>query len=128
MSSFAAAVEARMDALHARVVSEAWMRLFAATTRGMLAIAFIIAGYRKVGGNPFAPGVPTDTPIGDYFDASWRTGEYYWVVGATQIAAGVLLLFPATCLLAAVIYFPIILNIIVLTGPSRPMPAMRIDV
>ena len=91
------------------------MRLFAAMTRGMLAIGFIIAGYRKVGGNPFAPGVSTDTPIGDYFDAFWRTGEYYWFVGATQMVAGVLLLFPATCLLGAIVYFPIILNIFVLT-------------
>lgn len=108
-------VESALDELHARVVQTAWLRLFTAMTRGMLATGFIHAGFRKTGGEPFAPGIPPETPIGYYFDAFWRTGEYYWFVGAAQVAAGVLLLFPQTAALGAVIFFPIILNIFVLT-------------
>ncbi len=108
-------MEAALDRVHARVVEHRWIRLFTATTRGLLGLGFIYAGLRKTGGEPFAPGIPADTPIGYYFDAFWKTGEYYWFVGAMQVLAGVLLLFPRTATLGAVIYFPIILNIFVLT-------------
>ncbi|HEX7050221.1 MAG TPA: hypothetical protein VF188_08480 [Longimicrobiales bacterium] len=108
-------IEAALDRLHARVVANGWLRWFTAMTRGLLALGFIHAGLRKTGGEPFAPGIPVDTPIGYYFDAFWQTGEYYRFVGAAQVLAGVLLLFPATATVGAVIYFPIILNIFVLT-------------
>lgn len=107
--------ESALDRIHARAVENLWLRLFTAMTRGLLAVGFIHAGLRKTGSEPFAPGIPADTPIGYYFDAFWKTGEYYWFVGATQVLAGVLLLFPRTATLGAVLYFPIILNIFVLT-------------
>lgn len=108
-------LESALDHIHARAVENLWLRLFTAMNRGLLAIGFIHAGLRKTGGEPFAPGIPADTPIGYYFDAFWKTGEYYWFVGAAQVLAGALLLFPRTATLGAVFYFPIILNIFVLT-------------
>src|SRR5262245_65805479 len=50
---------------------------------------------------------------------SRRTGFYYTFIGVSQLTAALLLLIPRTTLLGAIIYFPIILNICVLTYATR---------
>ena len=50
---------------------------------------------------------------------SRRTGFYYTCIGVSQLTAALLLLVPRTTLLGAIIYFPIILNICVLTYATR---------
>jgi len=47
------------------------------------------------------------------------TGYYYTFIGAGQLIAALLLLIPRTALLGAVVYFPVILNICVLTYAVR---------
>ncbi|HKK45418.1 MAG TPA: hypothetical protein VJ964_07845 [Balneolaceae bacterium] len=57
----------------------------------------------------------TDTQIGYFFEALYRTGLYWHFIGIAQFTAGLCLLIPRFSTLGAVIFFPIILNIFVIT-------------
>ena len=57
--------------------------------------------------------------MGHYFEALYQTGYYYTFIGVGQVITAVLLLIPRTALLGALIYFPIIPNICVLTYAVR---------
>src|SRR5215510_4188407 len=63
--------------------------------------------------------LPSNHPLGHYFDALHLTGYYYTFIGVGQLIAALLLLIPRTALLGAIFYFPIILNICVLTYATR---------
>jgi hypothetical protein len=64
-------------------------------------------------------GLPSNHPLGHYFDALYVTGYYYTFIGVGQLISAVLLLIPRTALLGAMFYFPIILNICILTYSVR---------
>ena len=94
------------------------MRYFAVFCRIALALGFIPSGIVKVTGERFT-GLPSNHPLGHFFDALNLTGFYYTFIGVIQLTAALLLLIPRTALLGALIYFPIILNICVLTYATR---------
>ncbi len=83
-------------------------------TRILLCLGFLPSGLKKVLGEPFTILSP-ETSVGYFFDALHRAGFYYEFIGWAQITAALLLLFPRTAPLGAVLYFPIILNIWVIT-------------
>lgn len=58
-------------------------------------------------------------PMGHYLEALHRTGYYYTFIGVLQVTAAILLLIPRTATLGALIYFPIILNICILSLAVR---------
>lgn len=58
-------------------------------------------------------------PMGNYLEALHRTGFYYTFIGVLQMMAAILLLIPRTVTLGALIYFPIILNICILSFAVR---------
>jgi uncharacterized membrane protein YphA (DoxX/SURF4 family) len=95
-----------------------WLRYFAMFCRIALALGFIPSGVVKVMGERFT-GLPSNHPLGHYFDALHLTGYYYTFIGVGQLSAALLLLIPGTALLGAIVYFPIILNICVLTYAVR---------
>ncbi|MCC6539527.1 MAG: DoxX family protein [Bryobacterales bacterium] len=95
-----------------------WLRRFAIFCRVALALGFIPAGLVKVSGERFT-GLPSNNPLGHYFDALLLTGFYYTFIGVTQLLAAILLLIPRTALLGALLYFPIMLNIFMLTHATR---------
>jgi hypothetical protein len=47
----------------------------------------------------------------------YRTGFYWRFLGLRQLATALLLLIPRTATLGALVYFPLILNIFVITVP-----------
>ncbi|QKJ29094.1 DoxX family protein [Mucilaginibacter mali] len=96
-----------------------WIRRFAVFCRVSLAVGFLVAGYVKIIGERFAAGLPSNNPLGHYFDALHTTGYYYTFIGIGQIIVAILLLIPRTALLGALMYFPIIINICVLTYATR---------
>lgn len=96
-----------------------WFHYFAIFCRVTLAIAFFISGIVKINGERFAAGLASNHPLGHYFDALHITGYYYTFIGWVQLITAILLLIPRTALLAAMIYFPIIVNICVLTYALR---------
>lgn len=99
---------------HAWAVRSPWLRLLTALTRALLALAFLPSGFAKLGGHPFTV-LPVSTPVGLFFAGFFQAQGYYRFVGAAQVLAALLLLVPATAPLGAAIYFPIILNIFVIT-------------
>ena len=109
----------RFEEIYYAAKSDKWFRRFAAFCRIALAASFLIAGYVKVVGERFAAGLPSNNPLGHYFDALHLTGYYYTFIGIAQIITALLLLFRRTALLGAILYFPIIVNIFVLTYATR---------
>ncbi len=103
-----------LDRLHARARRSRWLGRLAILTRILLALGFLPSGLTKVLGNQFTS-LGLDDPVGFFFEALYRTGFYWQFLGMAQLAAAILLLIPRTTTLGAVLYFPIILNIFLIT-------------
>jgi uncharacterized membrane protein YphA (DoxX/SURF4 family) len=108
-----------MEEIYYEAKSDKWFQNFAVFCRIALAAGFIPAGYVKIIGERFAAGLPSNNPLGHYFDALHLTGYYYTFIGIVQIITAILLLIPRTALLGALMYFPIIVNICILTYATR---------
>ena len=109
---------AQLDELYHESKMNRWLRYFAVFCRVALALGFIPSGIVKVMGQRFTA-LPSNHPLGHYFDALQLTGFYYTFIGVSQLTAALLLLIPRTTFLGAILYFPIILNICVLTYAIR---------
>jgi len=109
----------RIEELYYEAKTDKWFKGFAVFCRIALAASFIPTGYVKIMGERFAAGLPSNNPLGHYFDALYLTGYYYTFIGVAQIITAVLLLIPRTSLLGALMYFPMIVNICVLTYATR---------
>lgn len=109
----------RIEEIYYEAKSDKWFQGFVVFCRIALAASFIPSGYVKIMGERFAEGLPSNNPLGHYFDALQLTGYYYTFIGITQIIIAILLLIPRTSLIGALMYFPIIVNICVLTYATR---------
>src|SRR5882762_7042724 len=109
----------RIEQIYYEAKADKWFQRFAVFCRVALAASFIPAGIVKIMGERFASGLPSNNPLGHYFDALHLTGYYYTFIGIAQIITAILLLIPRTSLLGALLYFPIIGNICVLTYATR---------
>ncbi|WP_153801241.1 DoxX family protein [Foetidibacter luteolus] len=109
----------RIEEIYYEAKSDKWFKRFSVFCHIALAASFIPAGYVKIMGERFAAGLPSNNPLGHYFDALYLTGYYYTFIGIAQIAIAVLLLIPRTSPLGALMCFPIVLNICVLTYATR---------
>mgnify|MGYP001006551191 CR=1 FL=1 len=107
-------LERVLDKLHLQVRRHPLLQRFTQFNRLLLGIAFIAPGLTKVLGNRFTV-LGLDTPVGFFFEAMYRTGFYWRFLGLAQIVASLLLLIPRTASFGAVAFFPIILNIFVIT-------------
>lgn len=112
-------ISSTLDRLHARAKQNRWLWLFAIFNRLALAAGFIPAGIVKLMDERFASGLSANHPMGHYLVALYHTGYYYTFIGVVQVLAAVLLLIPRTVTLGAFLYFPIILNICILTYAVR---------
>jgi uncharacterized membrane protein YphA (DoxX/SURF4 family) len=111
-------LSSKLDQLHHQTRQNKWHRYFSIFTRIALAAGFIPSGITKISGEHFT-GLTAMHPMGHYLLAWYRTGWYYTTVGVLQVTAAILLLIPFTATLGAVIYFPIILNICLLSLSVR---------
>lgn len=113
------AVEALLDRAHAHARAHPVLQRLAVVSRLLLAVGFIPSGLVKVLGRRFTTAVPASLdqadPIALYFEAMYRTGTYWQFLGWTQVVAGLCLLVPRTTTLGAVLFFPVILNVFVVT-------------
>ncbi|QEH41659.1 DoxX family protein [Chitinophaga sp. XS-30] len=109
----------RMEKIYHEAKADKWFKRFAVFCRIALAASFIPAGSVKIMNERFAAGLPSNNPLGHYFDALHQTGYYYTFIGIVQIITAILLLIPRTSLLGALMYFPVIVNICVLTYATR---------
>ncbi|MCB1023088.1 MAG: DoxX family protein [Acidobacteria bacterium] len=108
-------LERLLDKLHDSVVSTRLLQIFTAFVRILLGVGFIYPSIPKIMNRPFTS-LPDSDPVGHYFNALHQTGYYYEFIGWSQITAAILLLIPRTSHIGALIFFPIILNITVLTN------------
>jgi hypothetical protein len=105
---------ARLDAWHSWARHCPVLQRFTVFTRLILGIGFIAPGLTKFLGHRFTS-LGLDTPVGFFFEAMYRTGFYWRFLGAAQILAALLTLIPRTATLGALTFFPIILNIFIIT-------------
>jgi hypothetical protein len=108
-------IENILDGTHASITRRRWTQFFTAFVRVLLALAFIPPSIPKIMHKPFTI-LPESHPVGHYFNALYQTGYYYDFIGWTQITAATLLLIPRTSHIGALMFFPIIVNIAVLTN------------
>lgn len=108
----------RIEEIYYEAKSDKWFKRFAVFCRVALAASFIPSGFVKIMGERFTA-LSSNNPLGHYFDALHLTGYYYTFIGVSQIITAMLLLIPRTSLLGALMYFPIIANICVLTYATR---------
>ena len=108
----------KLNLLYSQLKANSWLRYFAVFCRVMLALSFIPSGIVKIRGERFTA-LPSNHPLGHYFDALFITGYYYTFLGISQLLIALLLLIPRTAVLGALMYFPVILNICVLAYAVR---------
>ena len=109
----------KFDKFYINIKSNRWYWLFSIFCRVTLAYAFIVSGIVKIIGERFASGLSIIHPMGSYLEALHHTGYYYTFIGIAQVAAAILLLIPRTVTLGALLYFPIIVNIWLLSFAVR---------
>jgi hypothetical protein len=109
----------KFETFYLKIKANRWYWLFSIFCRFTLAFAFIAAGMVKIVGERFASGLSIKHPMGAYLEALHHTGYYYTFIGIAQVTAAILLIIPRTVTLGALLYFPIILNIWLLSFAVR---------
>ncbi len=109
----------KFDQFYLTIKGNRWYWLFSIFCRLTLAFAFTVAGMVKIVGERFASGLSIRHPMGAYLEALHHTGYYYIFIGIAQVVATILLLIPRTVTLGALLYFPIIVNIWLLSIAVR---------
>ena len=109
----------RFEQFYLKIKGNRWYWLFSIFCRFSLAYAFIVAGMVKIVGERFASGLSEIHPMGAYLEALHHTGYYYTFIGIAQVLAAILLIIPRTVTMGAILYFPIIVNIWVLSLAVR---------
>lgn len=102
------------DGIHSSITHRRPLQLFTVFTRILLGVGFILPSIPKILHKPFTI-LPDSNPVGHYFNALYETGFYYEFIGWAQLTAALLLLFPRTAHLGALMFLPIIANVAVLT-------------
>jgi uncharacterized membrane protein YphA (DoxX/SURF4 family) len=82
--------------------------------RYMIGFAFVFASIVKIRGMRFTS-IPASEPIGYFFEAMYQTGYYWNFLGWSQFMAGALLMTQRFATLGAWVFFPIIVNVFVIT-------------
>lgn len=107
-------MESFLDRLHGKARANPAFQRLAIISRILLALAFIPTGLVKLLGERFTA-LGVDTPVGFFFEAFYQSGMYWNFIGASQVIAGLLILIPRTATVGAFVFFPIVLNIFVIT-------------
>lgn len=90
------------------------VRLFVIYLRYLIGFAFIFASIIKIKGERFTSIPPTE-PVGYFFEAMYQSGFYWNFLGWAQLIAGSLLMSQRFSTIGALAFFPIILNICLIT-------------
>jgi uncharacterized membrane protein YphA (DoxX/SURF4 family) len=107
-------MNASLHRIHRALHANPWLVRFTAVTRLSIALGFIPSGLKKVLGERFTS-LPVSDPIGFFFESFYRNQLWYRSVGMLQVVAAVLLIFPRTAHIGALVFVPIIVNIWLIT-------------
>ncbi|CAN5161778.1 hypothetical protein BH09BAC3_BH09BAC3_17530 [soil metagenome] len=82
--------------------------------RYIIGFAFVFASIVKIKGERFTQISVTD-PVGYFFEAMYQSGFYWNFLGVSQFVAGALLMSQRFSTIGAAAFFPIILNVFMIT-------------
>ena len=102
-----------IESAHQKIYRNKLFVLFTWFTRILLSFAFVPSGLKKLLGERFTI-LGVENPVGFFFEALYQTGWYWNFLGFMQLLVAILLLIPKTTFLAALMYLPIIINILVI--------------
>lgn len=100
------------------IKTKIWAQIFIIYTRYLIGGAFVFASIIKIKGNRFTGDSGAENPINSawhFFETMYQSGLYWKFIGFGQLIAGFLLMTQRYSKLGALINFPIILNIFVIT-------------
>lgn len=95
-----------------------WLQLFVIYTRFLIGGTFVFASVIKIKGLRFTTESGENTAMNTphhFFETMYQTGLYWQFIGVGQCVAGFLLMTQVFSRLGAVVFYPIILNIFVIT-------------
>ena len=107
-----------MEAFIFRLKAMKLFQIFTILIRYLLGIAFVWASVFKIFGIRFTPTSGENEPIyslAHLLEAMYRSGFYWNFIGWGQMVAGFLIMSQTFSTLGAVVYFPIMLSIFILT-------------
>lgn len=107
-----------MENLILRLKQYPILQLFAIALRNLLGSSFVYASIFKIYGIRFTPASGENAPIDTlphFFEAMYQAGLYWQFLGWGQLIAGFLLMSHTFSTLGAVLFFPIMLNIFIIT-------------
>lgn len=93
-------------------------QIFIIYTRYLIGGAFVFSSIIKIKGKRFTTNSQEDAPLGSamhFFETLYQTGGYWQFIGWAQVLAGFLLMTQRYAKLGAVVNFPILLNVFVIT-------------
>lgn len=95
-----------------------WLQIFVIYTRYLIGGTFVFASLIKIKGTRFTSESGAENPIDSawhFFETMYESGLYWRFIGIGQLIAGFLLMTQRYSKLGAVVNFPIILNIFIIT-------------
>jgi len=93
-------------------------QIFIIYTRYLIGGAFVFSSIIKIKGKRFTTYSQEDAPLGSamhFFEVLYQTGDYWQFIGWAQLLAGFLLMTQRYAKLGALVNFPILLNVFVIT-------------
>ena len=101
-----------------RFKEKIWAQLFVIYTRYLIGGTFVFASLIKIKGKRFTSESGASNPIDSawhFFETLYQSGLYWQFIGVSQLVAGFLLMTQRYSKLGALVFFPISLNIFVIT-------------
>ncbi|MBC7777682.1 MAG: hypothetical protein H7246_19765 [Phycisphaerae bacterium] len=107
-----------MEKLISRLKQSKILQIFTISLRYLLGSSFVHASIFKILGIRFTlksgEGAPINT-LAHFFEAMYQSGIYWYFIGWGQLIAGFLLMSQIFSTLGAIAFFPIMLNIFIIT-------------
>jgi len=101
-----------------KIRRKVWAQIFIIYTRYLIGGTFVFASLIKIKGNRFTSESGAENAIDSslhFFETMYQSGLYWKFIGIGQLLAGLLLMTQRYAKLGALVNFPIILNIFVIT-------------
>lgn len=100
------------------IKNKIWAQVFIIYTRYLIGATFVFASLIKIKGHRFTRESGAENPINSawhFFETMYQSGLYWKFIGFGQLIAGLFLMTQKYAKLGAVMFFPIIANIFVIT-------------
>lgn len=107
-----------MGVLISRLKQITILQIFTISIRYLLGTSFVWASILKIQGRRFTPHSAENEPINTldhFFESMYQSGLYWHFIGWVQLMAGFLLMSQRFSTLGAVVFFPLMLNIFIIT-------------